>query len=189
MARYLIVTGDAGEGLEIYYCLYRAREDGSEAHVAGPSARVIRSVVHDFEPDLDTYVEKPSYRVPVDLTFADVAPESYDAVILPGGRAPEYLRNDAEVQRIVGHFLTAGKPIAAICHGPQVLTALDAVRGRRLTAYPPLQTDITNAGGDFVDEEVVVDGNLITSRGWPDLCAFMRETVKMVVGGRVPVGV
>jgi deglycase len=188
MTRYLIVTGDTGEGLEIYYCLYRAREDGSEAHVAGPSRQVIRSVVHDFEPGWDTYIEKPSYRVPVDLAFGEVQPEQYDVVILPGGRAPEVIRNDADVQRIVHHFLDAGKPVAAICHGPQVLTAMNEVRGRRLTAYPPLKTDIENAGGHFVDEEVVVDGTLITSRGWPDLSPFMREVVKLVAA-RQPVGV
>jgi protease I len=180
MARYLIVTGDTGEGLEIYYCLYRAREDGHEVHVAGPTREVIRSVVHDFEPGWQTYIEKPSYRVPVDLAFSEVRPEEYDVVILPGGRAPEFIRNDADVHRIVRHFLGAGKPVAAICHGPQVLTAMGEARGRRLTAYPPLKTDIENAGGHFEDVEVVVDGNVITSRGWLDLWAFMREVVKMV---------
>src|ERR1700687_4595248 len=105
MARYLICTGDAGEGLEIYYCFYRVQEDGHQAHVAGPSRRVIRAVVHDFEPDLDAYVEKPGYRVAVDVPFAEVRPEAYDAVILPGGRAPEFIRNDPELQRIVRHFL------------------------------------------------------------------------------------
>lgn len=180
MARYLILTGDAGEGLEIYYCLYRAREDGHEVHVAGPTRNVIRSVVHDFEPDWQTYVEKPSYRVAADLAFSEVRPDQYDVVILPGGRAPEYIRNDADVHRIVRHFLDADKPVAAICHGPQVLTAMGEARGRRLSAYPPLKTDIENAGGQFVDAEVVVDGNVISSRGWPDLWAFMREVVKMV---------
>jgi protease I len=188
MARYLIVTGDTGEGLEIYYCLYRAREDGSEAHVAGPSRQVIRSVVHDFEPGWDTYIEKPSYRVNVDLAFSEVDPARYDAVILPGGRAPEFIRNDPDVQRIVRHFLQTGKTVAAICHGPQVLTAMNEARGRRLAAYPPLKTDIENAGGTFVDEAVVVDGNVVSSRGWPDLSEFMRETVKMV-SARQPVGV
>jgi protease I len=123
---------------------------------------------------------KPSYRVPVGIAFADVRPEDYDVVILPGGRAPEVIRNDKDVHRIVGHFLESGKPVAAICHGPQILTAMDAVRGRKLSAYPPLQTDIEHAGGQFVDEEVVVDGNIISSRGWPDLSAFMREVVRMV---------
>lgn len=188
MARYLIVTGDTGEGLEIYYCLYRAREDGSEAHVAGPSRQVIRAVVHDFEPGWDTYIEKPSYRVSVDLAFSEVDPARYDAVILPGGRAPEFIRNDPDVQRIVRHFLESGKPVAAICHGPQILTAMNEARGRRLAAYPPLSTDIENAGGTFVDEAVVVDGTVISSRGWPDLSEFMRETVRMV-SARQPVGV
>jgi protease I len=180
MTRYLIVTGDTGEGLEIYYCLYRAREDGSVAHVAGPSRNVIRSVVHDFEPGWDTYIEKSSYRVPVDLAFSEVRPEDYDVVVLPGGRAPEVIRNNPEVHRIVRHFLDSGKPVAAICHGPLILTAMDAARGRRLSAYPPLKTDIEHAGGTFVDEEVVVDGNIVSSRGWPDLSAFMREVIKLV---------
>lgn len=177
MAKVLIITGDAGEGLEIWYAIFRLREAGHTVQVAAKTRRTIRAVVHDFEAGFDAYTEKPGYQVPVDLTVAEANPAEYEAVVLPGGRAPEYLRDDPEVQRVVRAIAEAGKPVAAICHGPQILTTLGLLRGRRATAYPHLKSDLELAGATFVDAEVVVDGNYITSRGWPDLTGFLRELV------------
>jgi len=180
VTRVLMLTGDAGEGMEIWYIIQRLKEAGIPCVVAAPSRRTLKSVVHDFEPDWDAYTEKPGYRVPVDLAFSEVRPEEFDAVVLPGGRAPEYIRDDPHVQRALRHFVDSGKLVGLMCHGTQVATAIRSVQGRRVTGYPPLKTDIENAGGVFVDAEVVIDGNFISSRGWPDLHAFMREVVAVL---------
>lgn len=180
MAKVLIVTGDAAEGLEVMYPYQRLLEAGYTVHIAAPAKKVIQTVVHDFEPGWETYTEKLGYRVNVDVAFAAVDPTQYVGLLLPGGRAPEYIRNDGSLQVIVRHFLESGKPIAAICHAALILIALDAVRNRTLTAYPALQRDIEIAGGAFQDREVVVDGKLVTSRAWPDHPAFMREFLKLL---------
>src|SRR4051795_7732164 len=118
MLRILLLTGDAGEAQEIYYAKYRLEEEGWTVHIAALEKRAFLSVVHDFEPGFDTYTEKPGYRVQADLGFEDVRAEDYHGLVLPGGRAPEYLRNRPRVVEIVRHFLERGKPIAANCHGP-----------------------------------------------------------------------
>ncbi len=118
MVKILMLTGDAGEAQEIYYAKFRLEEEGWQVQIAAPEKRVFLSVVHDFEPGFDTYTEKPGYRVTADLALDDVAPEGFDGLVLPGGRAPEYLRNRPKAVSIVRHFLEARKPIAANCHGP-----------------------------------------------------------------------
>jgi protease I len=177
--RVLLVAGDATESLDTWYPYHRLREEGIEVHIAAPAKRALNSVIHDFEPGWDTYVEKPGYRIPADIAFADVEPERYDAVILSGGRAPEYLRNDPQVQRIVRHFVAGKKPIA-LCHGSLILAAIDALDGRTVSTYEALAPDIERAGGKFTNTEVVVDGNLVTSRTWMDLAFFMREFLKVL---------
>jgi protease I len=177
--KFLTLTGDAGEGLEIYYIHFRVQEMGHVSHIAALSKRTIGSVVHDFEPGFDAFTEKAGYRVPVDLTFDQVDPAAYDVLILPGGRAPAYIRNNPKVKGIVQHFVERSKPIGSICHGMQVLMAADAIRGRSVATYPELITDIEHAGGTFVDGEVVIDGNIVSSRAWPDLPAFMREVLQL----------
>jgi deglycase len=123
MERVLILTGDAGEELEVYYMLYRLREAGYEVDVAAPERKRLQLVVHDFEPGWDTYVERPGRGLEADVAFAEVEPERYAAVLIPGGRAPEVIRNDADVQRIVGHFFERGLPVGHMCHGVQVPAA------------------------------------------------------------------
>src|SRR5262249_36228856 len=176
----LMLTGDAGEAQEIYYAKFRLEEEGWQVHIAAPEKRVFLSVVHDFEPGFDTYTEKPGYRVHADLGLAEVVAESYDGLVLPGGRAPEYLRNRASAVAIVRHFIEAGKPIAANCHGPLLVLAAGGGRGKTLTAYPDLQLDIRGAGAEFVDREVVVDGPLVTVRGWPDNGPWMKEFIRVL---------
>lgn len=181
--KILIVGGDAVEALEIFYPYFRLREEGWDVDVAAPSKKSLRTVVHDFEEGWETYTEKPGYRFPwVSKTLAEVDPEEYDGLVIPGGRMPEYVRVVASqyLERIVRHFFEKNKPVAAICHGPQILAAFGLVRGRRLTSYIAVKPEVVSGGGVWVDEEVVVDGNLVTSRAWPDNPAWMREFINLV---------
>src|SRR5919206_612719 len=121
MPKVLILTGDGGESLEVMYPYQRLREEGYEVEVAAPSKKRVQLVVHDFVDGFDTYKETPGYLLPADLAFADVDPGDYVALVVPGGRAPEYIRNDADCQRIVKHFFSEEKPVAQLCHAPLVL--------------------------------------------------------------------
>ena len=180
MLRFLILTGDAGEAQEIYYAKFRLEEEGWQVDIVAPEKRPFHSVVHDFEPGFDTYVEKPGYRVVADLGFDQVEAERYDGLVLPGGRAPEYLRNRPKAVAIVRHFVEAGKPIAANCHGPLLVIVAGGASGKTLTAYPELEPDVLAAGAKYVNQPVVTDGNLVTVRGWPDNGPWMRDFVKLV---------
>src|SRR5262249_62121104 len=129
----------------------------------------IRTAVHDFEGD-QTYSEKPGHNFTLNATFADVKGEQYDALVIPGGRAPEYLRLDPAVLRLVQHFAEIKKPIAAICHGVQILTAAGVLEGKSCTAYPAVAPEVKRAGGKWVDvpvDQAQVDGNLVTAPAWP----------------------
>lgn len=178
--RILILTGDAGEAQEIYYAKYRLEEEGWTVHIAAIQKRAFLSVVHDFEPGFDTYTEKPGYRVNADLALDQVDPAQYDGLVLPGGRAPEYLRNKSAAVAIVRHFVETGKPIGANCHGPLLVIAAGGAKGRTMTCFPDLEPDVRAAGAEFVDRDVVVDGPLVTVRGWPDNGPWMREFVKVM---------
>ena len=180
MLKILMLTGDAGEAQEIYYAKYRLEEEGWTVHIAAQTKRVFQSVVHDFDPAWETYVEKAGYRVQADLGLDDVDPKSYHGLVLPGGRAPEYLRNRAKAVAIVRHFVDANKPIAANCHGPLLVFAADGAKGKTVTCYPELEPDVRSAGATFVNRDVVVDGNLVSVRGWPDNGPWMREFVKLM---------
>ena len=182
MPKVLVVAGDAVEAQEIFYPFWRLKEEGIDVTVAAPTKKeTLFTVVHDFEPEWETYTEKPGYRFGwVDVAYRDVKPEEFDGLIIPGGRAPEYMRTFPELESIVKHFLEANKPIAAICHGPLVVSGYGLARGKRMTCYAAVAADLKQAGADYVDQEVVIDGNLITSRAWPDLPAFMREFLKLL---------
>ena len=185
MLKILLLTGDAGEAQEIYYAKYRLEEEGWMVHIATTTKRVFHSVVHDFEPGFDTYTEKPGYRVQADLGLDEVNPGAYQGLVLPGGRAPEFLRNNAKAVAVVRHFLDEGKPIAANCHGPLLLFAAGGMKGKTLTCFPDLEPDVRAAGAEFVNRDVVVDGPLVTVRGWPDNGPWMREFVKLLKAGAV----
>lgn len=178
--KVLILAGDAAEALETMYPLQRLKEEGFTVHVAAPKRKPIQTVVHDFEPHMDTYTEKLGYRVPVDLAFSEVKPEEYDALYLPGGRAPEWIRNEPRALEIVRHFFEANKPVGGICHAALILTAAGVAKGRRMAAYPALKPDVEMAGAEFVDGEAVVDGNLVTGRAWPDHPGLMREFIRLL---------
>ena len=180
MARVLMLAGDAAEELDSMYPLFRLREDDHEVVVAAPTTRAVQLVVHDFEPGCDAYTEKPGRRLPVDLAFADVRPEEFDALVIPGGRAPEYIRTDPDVARIVAYFFAHELPVGTICHGPQVPAALGLLRGRTTAAYPPLKVDVEQAGATFADGPDVVDGAMVSCRGWPDLPQWSRAFLRVL---------
>ena len=173
-----MLTGDAGEAQEIYYAKFRLEEEGWVVHIAAPTKKTFLSVVHDFDPNFDTYVEKAGYLVKADLCLDEVDAASYHGLVLPGGRAPEYLRNRPKAVAITRHFVDTGKPIAANCHGPLLVAAAGGAKGKTMTGYPELEPDLRASGANYVNREVVVDGALITVRGWPDNGPWMREFVR-----------
>jgi protease I len=180
MPMVLIITGDAAESLEVMYPYQRLLEEGYQVDIAAPSKKKLQFVVHDFVDGYDTYTEKPGYTWPADLAFADVDPADYVALVIPGGRAPEYIRNDPDVQRIVRSFMEADRPVAQLCHAPQILAAAGTLTGRKSAAYPALAPDVAAAGGEFVDGAAVIDGQMVSARAWPDHPAWMREFIQIL---------
>ena len=178
--KILILTGDAAESLEVMYPYQRLLEEGYDVKIAAPSKKKLHFVVHDFEPGYDTYTEKPGYSWDADLAFADVVPSEYAAIVIPGGRAPEYIRNDANFRKIVRYFFEQKKPVAQICHAALGLIAAGVLKGRRSASYPALEPDVQAAGAEFVNSEAVVDGAMVSARAWPDHPAWMREFIKIL---------
>ena len=183
--KILILTGDAAETLEVFYPYQRLLEAGYEVHIAAPNKKRLQFVVHDFVDGFDTYTEKLGHTLDADLAFGDVDPTEYLAVVIPGGRAPEYIRNDDDAKRIVRHFFDLNAPVAALCHGPLLLAAAGVLHGRTSSAYPALGLDVELGGGTFENGAAVVDGNLVTGRAWPDHPAWMREFMKLLDDARV----
>lgn len=181
--KILILAGDAVEALEVYYPYFRVLEEGFEAVIAAPSKKKLNTVVHDFV-GWDTYTEKPGYLVESHIAFSDVDPTQYDGLIIPGGRAPEYIRLNEDVRRIVQHFFEANKPVAVICHGVLVLSVLDKkyFAGRTMTAYTACRPDVESLGAKYPQETLYVDGNIVSGHAWPDLPGFMREFLRLVKG-------
>jgi protease I len=175
MQPILIITGDAGESYECLYARHRLLEAGLTPRVAAPSRRRLHLVIHDFEPGWDTYVERPGYGADADLTFDEVRVDDYEAVLVLGGRAPEYLRHDARVIEIVRAFDRAQKWLFAICHGVQILAAAGLVSARRVTAYENCRWEIEAAGATYVsDEQAVQDGRIVTGQTWQSHPEFYR---------------
>lgn len=167
--KILMIVGDFGEDLEIMVPFQALEMVGHTVHAVCPEKEAgdkIKTAVHDFRGD-QTYMESRGHDFQLTATFADIDIEAYDGLVLPGGRAPEYLRNFEQVIDAVQSFDEANKPIAAICHAAQILTAADVVEGRTCTAYPALEADVRDAGGEWA-EGVAVDGNLVTAQAWPD---------------------
>jgi protease I len=194
MPKVLILTGDAAESLEVMYPYQRLLEEGYDVDIAAPTKKKLQFVVHDFVEGYDTYTEKPGYTWDADLAFSEVDPSAYAAVVIPGGRAPEYIRNDPAFARIVEHFFSEEKPVAQLCHAPLALASTGVLKGRRTAAYPALQPDVEAAGAEYVDGAGVVDGVMVSARAWPDHPAWMREFIRLLrerapVDARVAVGV
>src|SRR6185437_12660519 len=151
--KILMLVGDYVEDYEVMVPFQALLMIGHSVHAVCPgktAGQTVRTAIHDFEGD-QTYSEKPGHNFTLNASFAEVRPESYDALVIPGGRAPEYLRLNEDVLRIVRHFAETKKPIAAICHGAQILTAAGVVQGRGCSAYPAVAPEVKNAGGHWID--------------------------------------
>ena len=171
----LIITGDAGESFETLYARQRLLEAGFTPRIAAPSKRRLNLVIHDFEPGWDTYIEKPGYVAESDLTFDEAKVADYEAILVLGGRAPEYLRHDTRVLALVRGFDAAGKWVFAICHGVQILAAAGLCKGKRVTAYEHCRWEIEAGGGDYVTtEQAVRDGRIVTGQTWQSHPEFYR---------------
>ncbi|MEL6925561.1 MAG: DJ-1/PfpI family protein, partial [Bacteroidota bacterium] len=165
--KILIVTGDAGESYETLYAKHRFEEAEMKAVIAAPSKKRLNLVIHDFYPGWDTYIEKPGYLVESDLTFEKVKVSDYAAILIIGGRAPEYLRNDKKLIRIVKEFAEKGKYIFAICHGIQVLVTAGLVEDRKVTCYEHVRYEVESCGGTYIKKhEAVRDGKIVTGQTW-----------------------
>jgi protease I len=175
MRQILIITGDGGEAYEALYAVHRFREAGWNAVVAAPAARRLHLVMHDFEPGWDTYVERQGYGLDADVAFDEVNADNYDAVLLVGGRAPEYLRNDRRLLELIRAFDASGKWIFALCHGIQVLAAAGLTKGKCLTCYEHVRFELEQAGGTFASEQVARDGRIVTGQTWQSHPEFYRE--------------
>ncbi len=170
--KILILAGDYVEDYEIMVPFQALQMVGHSVHAACPGKKAgeqIRTAIHDFEGD-QTYSEKRGHNFTLNATFDDVNAEDYDALVIPGGRAPEYIRLNEKVIQIVQNFAERNKPIAAICHGPQVLAAANILKGRNCAAYQTVGPDINCAGGKWIDialDKSHIDDNLVTAPAWP----------------------
>lgn len=174
--RILIITGDAGEGYEALYAYHRFLEAGHQPVVAAQTKKRLHLVMHDFEPGWDTYVERPGYGLEADISIAEVNPQEYAAIMIIGGRAPEYLRHNAKLIEIMKHFHSSGKWIFSICHGIQVLIAAGIVGQRCVTCYEHVRHEVEMAGGTFDSEhQAVRDGRIVTAQTWQSHPEFYRE--------------
>src|SRR5277367_1686478 len=187
--KLLMLVGDYVEDYEVMVPFQALLMVGHVVQAVCPNKRAgdsVRTAIHDFEGD-QTYSEKRGHNFTLNATFDDVRPEDYDALVIPGGRAPEYIRLNARVLEIVRHFASAKKPIASICHGAQVLAAAGVLEGRKCSCYPAVSPDVTRAGGTFADvamTEAVVDGNLVSAPAWPAHPAWLAKFLG-VLGTRI----
>jgi protease I len=180
MPKVLIVIGDAAEAMGTLYPVYRVQEDGFEAVVAGPEARIYPLVMHEIPPGWDITREQPSYHLAATLAFRDVRVDDYAGLFLTGGRAPEYLRYDQDLMRIVKEFFQAEKPVAVVCHGAEIVSTAGVISGKRMATIPKCRFDIEVCGATFVDEGCVRSGNMVSGRGWFDQHLYMKEFMRML---------
>lgn len=187
--RILMLVGDFGEDYEIMVPFQALQMVGHSVHAVCPgksAGEKIRTAIHDFEGD-QTYSEKPGHAFTLNATFAEINAQDYDALVVPGGRAPEYLRLDDRVIDIVRHFANTGKPIASICHGAQLLAAADVLAGRRLSAYPACAPEVRSAGGQYAEidvDQADTDANLVSAPAWPAHPAWLSQFLALL-GTRV----
>ena len=185
----LMLVGDYVEDYEAMVPFQALQTVGHTVHAVCPGKKAgeaVRTAIHDFEGD-QTYSEKRGHNFALNATFDAVKPEQYDALVIPGGRAPEYIRLNARVLEIVRHFANTKKPIAALCHGAQVLAAAKVLEGKKCSCYPAVAPDVEAAGGTFVDvpmNEAVVDGNLVSGPAWPAHPAWLGKFLG-VLGTRI----
>jgi protease I len=185
----LMLVGDYVEDYEVMVPFQALLMVGHTVHAVCPgkkSGESVRTAIHDFEGD-QTYSEKRGHNFSLNATFDQIKAEEYDALVLPGGRAPEYIRLNPRVLEIVRHFANAKKPIAAICHAAQILAAAGVLKGRKCSAYPAIGPDVTGAGGTFAEigiSEAIADGNLVTAPAWPAHPAWLAKFL-VVLGTKI----
>ncbi|MGS4885808.1 DJ-1/PfpI family protein [Roseibium sp. MB-4] len=183
--KILMITGDFTEDYETMVPFQALLAMGYEVDAVCPGKKAGESVatcIHDFEGD-QTYTEKRGHNFTLNATFADINPADYDALVIPGGRAPEYLRLDGAVLEAVSYFMSEAKPVAAICHGAQILTAAKVIEGRTVSAYPACRPEVELAGATYADiavDAAVTDGNLITAPAWPAHPAWLAQFHKVL---------
>lgn len=183
--KILMLVGDFVEDYEVMVPFQALQMVGHTVDAVCPDKKAgdkVRTAVHDFEGD-QTYSEKPGHNFSLNATFDEIDVTKYDALVIPGGRAPEYIRLHEKVLEITRHFARSNKPIAAICHGLQVLAAADVLAGKRCTAYPACGPDVTRAGGEYVGipaDAALVDGNLVTAPAWPAHPLWLAEFLKVL---------
>ncbi|HDP99508.1 MAG TPA: DJ-1/PfpI family protein [bacterium] len=183
--KILMLVGDFVEDYEVMVPFQALLMVGHTVHAVCPDKKAgdkVRTAVHDFEGD-QTYSEKPGHNFALNATFADVKPQNYDALVIPGGRAPEYIRLNQAVLEMVRHFAEADKPIAAICHGPQVLAAAGVLEGKTCSAYPAVGPEVNRAGGNWTEvpmDKAHVDGNLVTAPAWPAHPDWLAKFLKVL---------
>jgi deglycase len=183
--KILMLVGDYVEDYEVMVPFQALQMVGHKVDAVCPGKKAgetVRTAIHDFEGD-QTYSEKRGHNFQINTNFEDVKAGSYDALVIPGGRAPEYLRMDEKVLEIVLHFFDAGKPVAALCHGAQLLVAAGVAKGRSISAYPAVGPEVTVAGGKYVDlpmTEAHVDGNLVTGPAWPAHPAWLAKFLQVL---------
>ncbi len=179
-AKLLMIVGDYAEDYETMVPFQALQMVGHTVDAVCPGKKAgqsVRTAIHDFEGD-QTYSEKRGHNFTLNATFAEIRPEDYDGLVLPGGRAPEYLRLDENVLGIIRHFAKEQKPIAAICHAAQLLAAAGVLKGRRVSAYPACAPEVELAGGSYAPVEMtaaVIDGNLVTAPAWPAHPAWLAK--------------
>ncbi|MCC7641483.1 MULTISPECIES: DJ-1/PfpI family protein [unclassified Janthinobacterium] len=183
--KILFLTGDFAEDYETMVPFQALLMLGHTVHAVCPgkkSGETIKTAIHDFEGD-QTYTEKPGHLFTLNASFDEIDPADYDAVMIAGGRAPEYLRLNDKVIAAVRHFAEAGKPVAAVCHGAQLLAAADVIRGKRISAYPACAPEVKLAGGTYADiavTDAVTDGQFVTAPAWPAHPAWLAQFVKLL---------
>ncbi|MEW8978183.1 MAG: DJ-1/PfpI family protein [Symbiobacterium sp.] len=183
--KILMIVGDFVEDYEVMVPFQALQAVGHTVHAVCPGKKAgekVRTAIHDFEGD-QTYSEKPGHNFTLNADFDQVEAESYDALVIPGGRAPEYLRLNDRVLAMVRHFAEANKPIAAICHGAQLLAAAGVLKGKACSAYPACSPEVALAGGEYVNIEVDqahTDGNLVTAPAWPAHPAWIAQFLKVL---------
>lgn len=189
MKKILLLAGDFVEDYEVMAPFQMLKMAGYEVDAVCPGKKAgetVKTAVHDFEGD-QTYSEKRGHNFTLTYDFDAVKPENYAGLVIPGGRAPEYLRLNPRIIEIVRAFDKAKKPVAAICHGPQILVAADTLKGKKATAYPAVKPDVIMAGAEWVEpsagaDNAVVDEMLVTAPAWPAHPAWMREFIKLLGG-------
>jgi protease I len=183
--KVLVVIGDAAETVDTLYPFYRLQEAGFEPVVIAPERRVYQMVLHEVRPGWTITKEWEGYQIRADLAFADVHPEDYLGIFFSGGRAPEYIRYDKDLMRITRHFFAENKPVASVCHGVEIPAYAGCVQGRRMATVPKCRFDLEVAGGIFVDQPCVIDGNLVSGRTYHDSGHFVGPWIRLLEAAAV----